>query len=161
MVIDGSARKEFMFDSTIFEDFIINEKLYLASNIVQYEVLKTLDTTIVITKGPYTDAFYAEKFGQMQFGKKFLLCDELDLYLEKAKACEPDLIVYLDASREEIISRYKKDEKRRSSMKEFLNNWLDSFEYFYKSNNKTIVIDTNNIDSESVYKEFVRVIEKI
>lgn len=159
IVIDGSARKEYSFNNSNLDEYIINEKLYLACNVSQYEVLKSVDTTVIIVKGPYTDAFYAEKFGEEQFGDAFWKREDLKEYLEKAKECEPDMIIYLDASEEEILSRYKNDKKIRSSMPVFMNNWLAPFERFYKDNTKTRIIDTNGKTAEEVCIEFLRLIE--
>ncbi len=160
VVIDGSARKEYSFDNSIFDEYIINEKLYLACNIAQYEVLKTLDTTVVIVKGPYTDMFYAQRFGEIQFGEQFTSCNELSMYMEKSKNCIPDMIIYLDASREEILKRFSNDDKKRSSMKVFMDDWLIPFEQFYKKNEKTVVIDTNNKAPKQVYEEFMKILLK-
>lgn len=159
IVIDGSARKEYSFDNTNLDEYIINEKLYLACNVAQYEVLRSVDTTVIIVKGPYTDAFYAERFGKMQFGDAFLEREEINEYLATAKKCEPDMIIYLDACEEEILSRYKSDAKVRSSMKQFMNDWLIPFEQFYKENRKTRIIDTNGKTADEVCFEFMRLIE--
>ena len=121
VIIDGSARKEYSFNHSILNEYIINEKLYLACNIAQYKVVKELDTTIIIVKGPYTDAFYAKRFGEMQFGASFLENNDLINYIEEALNCSPDLIVYLDAAKETIMQRYLNDTKKRSSMKVFIN----------------------------------------
>lgn len=159
IVIDGSARKEYSFDNTNLDEYLINEKLYLACNVAQYEVLRAVDTTVIIVKGPYTDAFYAERFGKMQFGDAFLERDEINQYLEKAYKCEPDVIIYLDACEEVILSRYKSDVKVRSSMQQFMNDWLVPFEQFYKENQKTIVIDTNEKNADEVCFEFMKLTE--
>lgn len=159
IVIDGSARKEYSFDNTNLDEYLINEKLYLACNVAQYEVLRAVDTTVIIVKGPYTDAFYAERFGKMQFGDAFLERDEINQYLEKAYKCEPDVIIYLDACEEVILSRYKSDVKVRSSMQQFMNDWLVPFEQFYKENQKTIIIDTNEKNADEVCFEFMKLTE--
>lgn len=158
VVIDGAARKEFMFDNSILNEFIINEKLYLACAVAQYKVLKTLDTIAVIVKGPFTDAFYAETYGERVFGEQFL-CNNLNEYIDMAKQCEPDMIVYLDAPKSVIYERFSLDTKRRTSMNTFLEEWLDDFDKYYKSNPKTVIIDTTNKEPDDVYKEFYRLVD--
>mgnify|MGYP004665225665 FL=1 len=160
IIIDGSARKEYSFDNTNLDEYLINEKLYLACNVAQYEVLRTVDTTVIIVKGPYTDAFYAERFGKKQFGDAFLEREEINEYLERAMNCEPDMIIYLDACVEVILSRYKSDIKVRSSMHQFMSDWLVPFEQFYKENRKTRIIDTNSKTADEVCFELMNLLEQ-
>lgn len=160
VVVDGYARKEFMLDNTIFEEFVINEKLYLACDVAQHNVYRSLDTVIVVVKGPYTDVFYAESMIKKLYKDKDINNSGIIEYIKKAKQCEPDYIVYLDADKETIIERNSKDDHIRKTMSEFLDNWLDSFSNYYKSFNKTKVINTNKMSPDEVYQEFMKMIEE-
>lgn len=159
-VIDGYARKEFMFDTTRFQEFILNEKLYFACDLAQYDVLKEEDSPTIIVKGPYTDVYYAERYMEKVFPMKQIQETELYPYIKNIKEhCVPDGIIYLDASLETIQKRYASDDHRRRTMDEFLNNWLDDFAHYFKSNPLTKIIDTNEKDEQMVYYDFMKMIE--
>lgn len=160
VLIDGYARKDFMLDVTKFQDFIINEKLYLACDIAQHEVYKSLDTVIVVVKGPYTDTYYCETVLKNQFNGLDYLQSGLKKYIDIAKECEPDYIVYLDATKETIMQRAQRDKHQRLTMNIFMEQWLDSFAMYYKNMEKTKIIDTNNLSPDDVYMKFMEYIEE-
>ena len=162
IVIDGYARKEFMFDTTKLDEFIINEKLYLACDLVQYDILKNEDSPVVIVKGPYTDVYYAERYIQKVFPAQDIKKTSLYPYIERVKKyCTPDGIIYLDAPVEIIKKRCAGDSHFRKTMDEFLKNWLEDFERYFKSFSLTKVLDTSDKDEMVVYREFMKMIEEI
>ncbi len=158
VVIDGYARKEFMFDTTKFEDFIINEKLYLACDVAQHKVYKSLDTVIVVVKGPYTDVNYTETILREKFDGKDYHSTGIDEYIALAKQCTPDFIIYLDATKETILKRAEGDDHKRATMKIFMEQWLDDFADYYKNMQGTQIIDTNNLTPDEVYDKFLTLI---
>lgn len=159
IVIDGHARKDFMFDITRLDEFIINEKLYLACDLAQYNVLKNERFPVFIVKGPYTDVFFAEKYMGKVFPHHNIKETDLFPYIEHVKKiCVPDGIIYLDASLEVIKNRCAADSRLRKTMNEFLNHWLEDFEQYFKSMPLTRVVNTNDKDTMAVYHEVMRLI---
>ena len=156
IVIDGFSRKEYLFDTSIYENFVINEKLYLACAVAQYEIFRTLKVPVVIVKGPYTDAFYAEKVLRDVY-KDFPIDGELLYWIEKAKECKPDYIVYLDAKINTIKDRAKNDKKARITMDEFMEKWLKEFREFYISSDAKVIM-TDDKSELDVYNYFLEII---
>ena len=155
VVIDGYARKEFMFDTTLYDEFVINEKLYLSCAVAQYNVFKTLNRDVIIVKGPYTDAFYAETMLDNQFSD--IKDGQLSKYIDEAYKCKPDMIIYLDASKDTVEKRCRNDSHIRKTMDIFMEKWIDNFSSFFKNKPCTKVINTDDLTAEEVFDKFIEI----
>lgn len=158
VLIDGYARKDFMLNNNIFSEFIVNEKLYLACDVAQHNVYKSLDTVIIVVKGPYTDTFFAETIVNKLYQDHDIYSTGLLEYIKEARNCVPDYIVYLDASQETILKRCENDDHVRVTMKEFLTEWLNDFRNYYLSFSQTKIIHTDFLSKDDVYHQFMTLI---
>ena len=154
VIIDGFARKDFSFDLKQLDDFILNEKLYLACDIAEYNELRNNNRTVIWVKGPYTDVYFTRTFPKT-INKDWNISTLLKKELELIENCTPDEIVYLDASEKTILDRYSKDSNKRATMTEWMK-WLPEFRNHYLNKRCAKIIKTDNLSPEEVMLEFER-----
>lgn len=158
-VIDGFSRREFNFDMGRWEEFVLNEQLYLGCAHVQYELLKKSPFHAVIVKGPYTDLYFAKTQARIAFPHNDIMKTPLAEQVDAIERCVPDGIVWLDAPLETILERCRKDDHVRSTMNTFVSTWLAGFREHYVEERRASVINTFAKTPEQVYDEFMRVIQ--
>ena len=154
VIIDGFARKDFSFDLNNYNDFLLNEKLYLECDIAEYNVLRNNNRTVIWVKGPYTDVYFTQTFPKT-IKKDWNIYSIFRDKIEAIKKCFPDEIVYLDASEKTIYERYLNDNNKRETMSEWMK-WLPDFRKFYINDCNAKVIKTDNLSPEEVQDEFER-----
>lgn len=155
IIRDGYSRKDFDFKLENKDDFIINQKLYIACECAEYKVFKKTNRDTFVVKGAYTIEFFTQQTAKLY--QHDLLPLENDL--EQLKKCIPDGVIFLDCSKEKILERYKNDTNVRETMNIWIDKYYDNFRSYYLSLNNIHVIDTTNLTDEEVYKEVLKIIK--
>lgn len=120
---------------------------------VQYEVERFAsfgaNEFVVMDRGPEEKEFYLffyPRFRRFSWDIESRFAGPL---LE-LRRCRSNRILYLCADRETILHRCERDRQNRPFLHTWLREWQDDVDMFFRSNPKTVVLDTTNLSQDDV-----------
>lgn len=120
---------------------------------INYEVQRFAsfgdDDVVVLDRGPEEKEFYLF-FYPRYIGKNWDVESRLAGPLERLRQCRSNRILYLTAAEESIERRVAGDTQQRPFFREWLLKWQDLVDMHFRSNPKTVVLDTTEMSAKDV-----------
>ncbi|MGT2833045.1 deoxynucleoside kinase [Streptococcus halotolerans] len=149
--------KQHHLDKDNDDDYQIIQGLWIDHEIARYE--KIADEKLVLMDfGAEEIDFYTRAYPKAS-GKDWQLSQQLINKLNDLEPCLPDLVIFLDASSEELRRRKALDKTRSRSFFDFqLENLLPIKRDWFLLKANTVLVDTNGKSVEQVGDEGLRII---
>ncbi|MGV3011482.1 hypothetical protein [Streptococcus thoraltensis] len=144
-------------DKDTYDDYQIIQCLWIDHEIARYNNVVG-EQLVLMDFGAEEIDFYT-RFYPRASGKNWQLSRRLESKLKELEGCLPDLVIFLDASLEELRHRKALDKERSRSFFEFqVEHLLPMKLEWFLSKANTVIVDTNGKSIEQVGDEVIRII---
>jgi deoxyadenosine/deoxycytidine kinase len=153
------ARPEYVYSSpgpielgrlqeNVEEEFYQIQGLFIEREAQRFSQLVEADIA-VLDRGPEEREFFILFYPRIH-QKNWDVEGKFSKQLSKLRAYRSNRILYLDASLDMLLARYVQDNRERSTMNVWLQDWHPYVKAFFKAHPKAKVLDTDNMLPDEV-----------
>lgn len=130
------------------EDFYRIQDWYVDFECSRWERLQRYEQVFTI-RGPEVKEFFFLHYPRT-IGANWDVEGKFGESLHRLRGCRSNRLLYLDAHIDIVLQRIRADDRRRRGMEQWVEKWLPYYSHYFKSNPKTVVLDTTSMSDRDV-----------